>query len=64
MRENRLRDGKLHGAIKEAQAEVSSLNLKDLIDNAYNDLSSLKSNCRLKLPSNNSEQYFPDRSPV
>ena len=44
MRENRLRDGKLHGAIKEAQAEVSSLNLKELIDNAYNDLSSIKSN--------------------
>ena len=41
MRENRLRDGKLHGAIKEAQAEVSTNSLEDLIDKAYNDPSSL-----------------------
>ena len=43
MRENRLRDGKLHGFIKEAQAEVADINLGDLIQRAYTDPSALNS---------------------
>ena len=41
MRENRLRDGKLHGAIKEAQLEVASSNLDEMIYDSYDDPSSL-----------------------